>query len=261
MEEPPLKRAKRATDDDLSRNSSKNGRDHAKSKSRLDDGGDRDEGGGRQRPKIQQKDGRRNDRSRSRDDTYNDNKRHRERSRSRERSHRDRVERGGGAAARERHVNGGDSLERHNKSSQDSKSYQRPRKHSRSRSRSPVRDGGAANGSTIRTRSPPPPRRSENDHRGRNREATTKTGGDTRSTHGAARSGQPAVVNGDRMAVDEADEDALLRNMMGFTTFKSTQNTKVPGNQIYGVRKEKKTEYRQYMNRVGGFNRPLSPSR
>lgn len=118
MEEPPLKRAKRATDDDLSRNSSKNGRDHAKSKSRLDDGGDRDEGGGRQRPKIQQKDGRRNDRSRSRDDTYNDNKRHRERSRSRERSHRDRVERGGGAAARERHVNGGDSLERHNKSSQ-----------------------------------------------------------------------------------------------------------------------------------------------
>ena len=27
------------------------------------------------------------------------------------------------------------------------------------------------------------------------------------------------------------------------------------------VRKEKKTEYRQYMNRVGGFNRPLSPSR
>ncbi len=68
-------------------------------------------------------------------------------------------------------------------------------------------------------------------------------------------------VNGDAMAVDEDDEDAVLRKMMGFTSFKTTQNTKVPGNQIYGVRKEKKTQYRQYMNRVGGFNRPLSPTR
>ena len=68
-------------------------------------------------------------------------------------------------------------------------------------------------------------------------------------------------VNGDNMAVDEDDEDTLLKKMMGFTTFKSTHNTKVPGNQIYAVRKEKKTQYRQYMNRVGGFNRPLSPSR
>ena len=54
-------------------------------------------------------------------------------------------------------------------------------------------------------------------------------------------------------------ETRMLKKMMGFSSFKTTQNTKVPGNQIYGVRKEKKTEYRQYMNRVGGFNRPLSP--
>jgi U4/U6.U5 tri-snRNP-associated protein 3 len=60
---------------------------------------------------------------------------------------------------------------------------------------------------------------------------------------------------------DEGDEDAKLRRMMGFTTFKTTQNMKVPGNQIYGVRKEKKIVYRQYMNRQGGFNRPLSPGR
>jgi U4/U6.U5 tri-snRNP-associated protein 3 len=63
------------------------------------------------------------------------------------------------------------------------------------------------------------------------------------------------------MDVDEDDEDARLRKMMGITSFRSTKNTKVPGNQIYGVRKEKKTVYRQYMNRVGGFNRPLSPGR
>ena len=68
-------------------------------------------------------------------------------------------------------------------------------------------------------------------------------------------------INGDAMAVDEDPEDALLRKMMGFKAFNTTQNKKVPGNQIYGVRKEKTTKYRQYMNRQGGFNRPLSPSR
>jgi len=51
-----------------------------------------------------------------------------------------------------------------------------------------------------------------------------------------------------------------MKKVMGFGKFKSTKNTKVPGNELnYGVRKEKKTEYRQYMNRTGGFNRPLSP--
>lgn len=63
------------------------------------------------------------------------------------------------------------------------------------------------------------------------------------------------------MDVDEDPEVALMRQMMGFSGFRSTKQTKVPGNNVYGVRKEKKMEYRQYMNRVGGFNRPLSPSR
>ncbi|MCJ1343681.1 hypothetical protein MMC31_001877 [Peltigera leucophlebia] len=63
------------------------------------------------------------------------------------------------------------------------------------------------------------------------------------------------------MEVDSDPEVQLMKEMMGFITFKSTKNKKVPGNNVYGVRKEKKTEYRQYMNRVGGFNRPLSPSR
>lgn len=63
------------------------------------------------------------------------------------------------------------------------------------------------------------------------------------------------------MDVDAGDDDieGLMRKSMGFTRFRSTKNTKVPGNDIYGVRKEKKIQYRQYMNRPGGFNRPLSP--
>jgi len=57
------------------------------------------------------------------------------------------------------------------------------------------------------------------------------------------------------------DIEASMLKTMGFSRFRSTQNAKVPGNNIYGVRKEKKTQYRQYMNRSGGFNRPLSPTR
>lgn len=67
-----------------------------------------------------------------------------------------------------------------------------------------------------------------------------------------------AETNGNE---DPNDIDTIMRKTMGFTSFRTTQNTKVPGNDIYGVRKEKKAQYRQYMNRPGGFNRPLSPTR
>jgi len=62
---------------------------------------------------------------------------------------------------------------------------------------------------------------------------------------------------------EDMDEDTWqMKKMMGFTGFKSTQNQKVPGNdRNYGVRRDKTMEARQYMNRQGGFNRPLSPGR
>ena len=91
------------------------------------------------------------------------------------------------------------------------------------------------------------------------------TNGDSKhAPNGKAAPPKPAKP--DKMDVDNPveEEDAetiLMRKMMGFGKFKSTKQTKVPGNNVYAVRKEKKTEYRQYMNRVGGFNRPLSPSR
>ena len=59
----------------------------------------------------------------------------------------------------------------------------------------------------------------------------------------------------------EDDGMAAMQAMMGFGGFGTTKNKKVLGNNVGGVHKEKKTEYRQYMNRPGGFNRPLSPSR
>jgi U4/U6.U5 tri-snRNP-associated protein 3 len=66
---------------------------------------------------------------------------------------------------------------------------------------------------------------------------------------------------GDDGVVVEDEAMAAMQAMMGFGGFGTTKQKKVLGNDISGVRKEKKTEYRQYMNRVGGFNRPLSPSR
>lgn len=71
-------------------------------------------------------------------------------------------------------------------------------------------------------------------------------------------------------AKEDSDEDDIvveddgmgdMAAMMGFGGFGTTQNQRVDGNNIGAVRREKKTEYRQYMNRVGGFNRPLSPPR
>jgi U4/U6.U5 tri-snRNP-associated protein 3 len=61
--------------------------------------------------------------------------------------------------------------------------------------------------------------------------------------------------------VVEDDEMSAMQAMMGFGGFGSTKGQKVANNNVGAVYKTKKTEYRQYMNRVGGFNRPLSPGR
>lgn len=62
---------------------------------------------------------------------------------------------------------------------------------------------------------------------------------------------------------EDMDDDTWeMQKMMGFGGFKSTKNTKVPGNdRNFGIRRDKHMEARQYMNRQGGFNRPLSPGR
>ena len=64
----------------------------------------------------------------------------------------------------------------------------------------------------------------------------------------------------DDLVVEEDGLDAM-QAMLGFGGFGTTKGQKILGNNVGAIRKEKKTEYRQYMNRVGGFNRPLSPGR
>ncbi|KAI5258656.1 hypothetical protein E4T42_00476 [Aureobasidium subglaciale] len=120
------------------------------------------------------------------------------------------------------------------------RSSDRDHRDTRQRSRSPTRSSQPHN---TRQRSPP----------------RAPRGGANPRDHRKQNGRQEDVV----APIDpDEDEETAMKRLMGFVGFRSTKNTKVPGNdKLYGVRKDKKTEYRQYMNRVGGFNRPLSPTR
>jgi len=61
------------------------------------------------------------------------------------------------------------------------------------------------------------------------------------------------------------DEDDAMAAIMGFSSFETTHGKKVADNHSSAARggatKVLKREYRQYMNRKGGFNRPLEASK
>ncbi|MCJ1433752.1 hypothetical protein MMC27_003117 [Xylographa pallens] len=140
----------------------------------------------------------------------------------------------------------------------------------RTRSRSPVRNGASMN---PRMRSPPrkpnvevtrPPTTKPSEPQPSTAPVVDKMQIDSPTIDPVAPTKSKSKSKTKPKAAPEEDSDpeiAQMRTLMGFAGFKTTKDTKVPGNNVYAVRKEKKTEYRQYMNRVGGFNRPLSPSR
>ncbi|KAL1840728.1 hypothetical protein VTJ49DRAFT_168 [Mycothermus thermophilus] len=72
--------------------------------------------------------------------------------------------------------------------------------------------------------------------------------------------GEPMDEDEEEVVVEDDGLDDMAA-LMGFGGFGSTKGKKVLGNNVGAARKEKQTKYRQYMNRVGGFNRPLSPTR
>jgi U4/U6.U5 tri-snRNP-associated protein 3 len=86
--------------------------------------------------------------------------------------------------------------------------------------------------------------------------------GDVEMKHGfdykAPRGAKQLVAETHEPQGKEEQDFDYLKRVMGFVGFKSTKNTKIPGNEWnYGARIVKKTRYRQYMNREDGFNRPL----
>ncbi|XP_033757304.1 U4/U6.U5 small nuclear ribonucleoprotein 27 kDa protein-like [Pecten maximus] len=56
---------------------------------------------------------------------------------------------------------------------------------------------------------------------------------------------------------EEVKSEAAMMKAMGFVSFDTTKGKKVAGNDIYVANTARKRRYRQYMNRRGGFNRPL----
>ncbi|KAI0807527.1 hypothetical protein C8Q74DRAFT_71616 [Fomes fomentarius] len=78
----------------------------------------------------------------------------------------------------------------------------------------------------------------------------------------ASRSRQDSEVPIDGAEEGEAmdatnDDDAAMMAMMGMTGFGTTKGKHVEGNQEGSVDVKKMRTWRQYMNRRGGFNRPL----
>ncbi|KAJ7632488.1 hypothetical protein FB45DRAFT_912577 [Roridomyces roridus] len=55
----------------------------------------------------------------------------------------------------------------------------------------------------------------------------------------------------------DMDDDAGMMSMMGMSGFGSTKGKHIEGNQEGSVSVKKQRTWRQYMNRRGGFNRPL----
>uniref|UniRef100_T2M817 U4/U6.U5 small nuclear ribonucleoprotein 27 kDa protein n=1 Tax=Hydra vulgaris TaxID=6087 RepID=T2M817_HYDVU len=62
----------------------------------------------------------------------------------------------------------------------------------------------------------------------------------------------------DLQPVEDDDDDAKkIQQLMGFTGFVTTKNKHVEGNADGCSKINKPRKFRQYMNRRGGFNRPL----
>ncbi|SAM05625.1 hypothetical protein [Absidia glauca] len=64
-------------------------------------------------------------------------------------------------------------------------------------------------------------------------------------------------VDTSKQVQDDDDEETKMAKLMGFGGFDTTKNKKVPGADVSAVNVKKPMKYRQYMNRRGGFNRPL----
>lgn len=102
-----------------------------------------------------------------------------------------------------------------------------------------------------RSRSPRSRSRSSSP-RGRRGRDDTKDKGSLKSTK------QPIVIDLDDEDMEgKSQEEIDMMKMMGFAGFDTTKGKQVNGNDAGGVHHVVRRKYRQYMNRRGGFNRPL----
>ncbi|XP_015666617.1 U4/U6.U5 small nuclear ribonucleoprotein 27 kDa protein [Protobothrops mucrosquamatus] len=139
---------------------------------------------------------------------------------------------------RERRRSRSTSRERERRRRERSRSRERDRR--RSRSRSPHR---------RRSRSP---RRHRSSSASPSRQKERREDEDSKDVKGKERQITEEDLEG------KTEEEIEMMKMMGFAGFDTTKGKKVDGSvNAYAVNVSQKRKYRQYMNRKGGFNRPL----
>ncbi|KAF9572444.1 Myotubularin- protein 14 [Mortierella alpina] len=129
-----------------------------------------------------------------------------------------------------------------------------------SRSRSPYRRGGRS-----RSRSPRGGRRGHKDDMDveegeyRRRKGDSDSEDDRDGRKDRHRTSKKDSVDAEKPLeeLSPEDEEARMMALMGFGGFDSTKGKKVAGADVSGADIKKQRQYRQYMNRRGGFNRPL----
>ncbi|XP_068924945.1 U4/U6.U5 small nuclear ribonucleoprotein 27 kDa protein [Petaurus breviceps papuanus] len=141
---------------------------------------------------------------------------------------------------RERRRSRSTSRERERRRRERSRSRERDRR--RSRSRSPHR---------RRSRSPRR-HRSSSPSPSRLKERRDDEKKETKETKSKERQITEEDLEG------KTEEEIEMMKLMGFASFDTTKGKKVDGSvNAYAINVSQKRKYRQYMNRKGGFNRPL----
>ncbi|XP_054467769.1 U4/U6.U5 small nuclear ribonucleoprotein 27 kDa protein isoform X1 [Anoplopoma fimbria] len=128
--------------------------------------------------------------------------------------------------------------ERRRRERERSRSRDRDRERRRSRSRSPHR----------RRSSRSPPRR----HRSSSSERRDEDRKDSKE-----KSAKPIQISEEDME-GKTEEEIEMMKLMGFGSFDTSKGRKTDGSvNAFAINVSMKRKYRQYMNRKGGFNRPL----
>ncbi len=103
--------------------------------------------------------------------------------------------------------------------------------------------------------------RAENEEEEQKLAAVSNGDGGDGSGNGNEITGKNQILEVDEEDLEGMDEEEQMRKLLGFEGFDSTKGKAVADNQTTLARgsaaKNKARKYRQYMNRKGGFNRPL----
>jgi U4/U6.U5 tri-snRNP-associated protein 3 len=103
--------------------------------------------------------------------------------------------------------------------------------------------------------------RAENDEEERRLEIRDRKELEKDESQRRARKAKEQFVQVDQQELEGLDEEEQMRRLLGFSGFASTKGSEVEDNQTSAAKgaatKNKARKYRQYMNRKGGFSRPL----